>query len=353
MRETTKRYKAAGFPKPEYDYTFEPVPAGYDQATAVNTTNPVATLQAVNISQPASTVISVKEEDEDNDSRSNSESLLASFQPRKDRIIKAFTSDAIINSESEGEIVRARSNEKQRAESVSSSADGPLRKRQKLSSRESSNNATRPPKPIHSITKKKSLPTVVVPRVPNTHIPQQPVWYSAMGNPNGRGNYSVTIDNLFGELKSAIKNCESAADKDQMLPEASLKKIANNIHKAFFAKFDNDKDAKMALRKNRLLHNDTGLPRLFSTKWLSDKGFKPDTPGYTYPFHIVADAKELYTKWWMESFDTDLYRGILTGNSKNAKLNRLATSNRLDPNYAGRIEGKFHGNEHLLNGQWW
>lgn len=167
----------------------------------------------------------------------------------------------------------------------------------------------------------------------NTDNPQPPEWYKQTKLPKKRGNYAPTIDHLFGMIRG----------RDVVLSITSIENlstIAEAVQKAFFVTFNNDQAAKTAIRTNRLLDNQHGLPRIF-------------TNSADYPFWMVADAKELYTKWWHGIFDTGLYRGIVIGKPKNEKLEREKQANKLDTSYTGRRSGKFHGNGDLLNGQWW
>lgn len=113
--------------------------------------------------------------------------------------------------------------------------------------------------------------------------------------------------------------------------------IADAIHKAKFHQVD-----RKILRQRRLLHNDSGLPQLFAQEF---------SGGVDYPFYIKADAEELYNKWCREIFETDLLRGIKVGKIK-SMVNNEASSDKLDPEYPGRVKGTFHGDHHLVNGQW-
>lgn len=196
---------------------------------------------------------------------------------------------------------------------------------------------------------------------PNLDDPKPPQWYSAMAAPNSnnargtanKSTYPSTIDNTFQAIRGAMTRCEDAAFKGFALPEAELKKINDGIHAAFFARFDDPKAAKAAIRKNRMLHTEDGLPRI----WYCSADLKSNAIAGrqlpNYPYYIVADAKELYLKWATGIFDTSLYRGINVGKPKNAKLNKEKSSDRFDPTYTGRRYGKVHGNNRLLNGQWW
>lgn len=183
---------------------------------------------------------------------------------------------------------------------------------------------------------------------PDLSDPSEPKWYKNTAVPNTRGkglSYPSTVDGTFGSIKPAAMRCEDAAKQGLPLPSEELGKILNAIHAAFFVPFKDEKTARAAIRKNRMLHEDGGLLRLFYSRH--------QTQLPSYPYYLIADAKELYTKWWQGTFETSLYRGISVGKVANAKLNRESQANRLEPNWPGRRTGKFHGNGALLNGQWW
>ena len=99
------------------------------------------------------------------------------------------------------------------------------------------------------------------------------------------------------------------------------------------------------LRNSYMLHNESGLPSLFDSKY---------TANIDYPWYLRADAEELYNKWARGIFETDLLRGIIAGQPGTKKNNfEDKTVDKIDPNYNGRTNAKFHGNGLLLNGQWW
>ena len=223
----------------------------------------------------------------------------------------------------------------------------PTRKRTSDAVLEPIHSATRPRLDALAATTTKDLDDVTDP-------PREPVWYkqtkvaNTRGPRSGAANYSSAIDLKLSALRAAISYCEDTASRGrgQALDEADLAKVATGLHEAFFIEFGKEVAAKAAIRKNRMLHNDGGLPRLFHDAWLQSHKI-------TYPLYIIADAKELYTKWWRGIFDTSLYRGIAIGKKKNTKIDRAGSANRLEPGYEGRLDGKFFGNKHLLNGQWW
>ncbi|GAB7351686.1 hypothetical protein MBLNU459_g2281t1 [Dothideomycetes sp. NU459] len=98
------------------------------------------------------------------------------------------------------------------------------------------------------------------------------------------------------------------------------------------------------VRNNFMLHEETGLPAIFSRLY---------SKGVQYQFYHIADAWELYALWFRQIFDPDLFRGVVVGRKANGKLGRLSTADRLDPAYQLRLKGDYFGNQTLSNGQWW
>lgn len=197
------------------------------------------------------------------------------------------------------------------------------------------------------LSKKNASSAVRVTDLPHVANPTPPAWYSALSasDTRARGSSTSSVDELFRKIRNAITICEKIP-RGQPLPEDELMKINTGIHQAFFVRFNDNRIAKNVIRGSRMLHNDSGLPRFFH---LAGNG----TQLPPYPFYIVADSKELYTKWWMEDLNPNLYREIVEGRPENAKLGRSKETDKLDPMYPNRVTGTFHGNGPLLNGQWW
>lgn len=74
-------------------------------------------------------------------------------------------------------------------------------------------------------------------------------------------------------------------------------------------------------------------------------------PGLEYPWDLRADAWQLYLRWYRQDFKPDLLRGIITRKGKDR------ASDRIDPEWAKdtskKIPATFHGEGHLVLGQWW
>ncbi|KAH0279815.1 hypothetical protein KCU91_g1451, partial [Aureobasidium melanogenum] len=80
----------------------------------------------------------------------------------------------------------------------------------------------------------------------------------------------------------------------------------------------------MAIRQKGLLYNDRGLPQIFNSNTVD------------YPWYMKEDAAELYIKWWQKDTNPDLFRGIILGRTKNAKIGRESAADKLDPMTAER-----------------
>ncbi|KAK5711080.1 hypothetical protein LTR17_018580 [Elasticomyces elasticus] len=160
-----------------------------------------------------------------------------------------------------------------------------------------------------------------------------PAWYQALQVVQRRGNADeASASPLIESLKDYIRKCKSGVDL-----QATFQKIRDTLHKLVF-----EKVTGQLLRNRRILHDKDGLPQIFETRHAG---------GVVYPWDIKADAEELYNKWCLQDFETDLLRGIVRGvpASKNAEK----TVDHIDDKYKGRASWKFHGNGLLLNGQWW
>jgi hypothetical protein len=171
----------------------------------------------------------------------------------------------------------------------------------------------------------------------NMSSPQPPAWYSSIGPDKVRKAPRILsgIEEHLNKITTGIRKCNDAAAKKMASDPAEFLKINDGIHRAFFL----DVNA-MTIRVKRLLHNDSGLPAIFTSATVD------------YPWYIKEDAAELYIKWWQKDTNPDLFRGIKLGRIKNAKLGRDSASDSLDPKFKRR-RGNVHGNNHLRNGQWW
>ncbi|KAG9590292.1 hypothetical protein KCU77_g2280, partial [Aureobasidium melanogenum] len=167
--------------------------------------------------------------------------------------------------------------------------------------------------------------------------PTPPGWYTALGLDKVKKAPRIPpgIEEHLNKISTSIKKCNDAAAKNVAPSAEELKKINDGIHHAFFLDL-----SAMAIRQKGLLNNDRGLPQILNSSTVD------------YPWHMKEDAAELYIKWWQKDTNPDLFRGILLGRTKNAKIGRESAADKLDPKY-NRKKGDFHGNGHLRNGQWW
>ncbi|KAH0399490.1 hypothetical protein KCU89_g6154, partial [Aureobasidium melanogenum] len=167
--------------------------------------------------------------------------------------------------------------------------------------------------------------------------PTPPGWYKALGLDKVKKAPRICpgIEEHLNKISTGIKKCNDAAAKNMAPSPEELKKINDGIHRAFFLDL-----SAMQIRQKGLLYNDRGLPQIFNSNTVD------------YPWYIKEDAAELYIKWWQRDTNPDLFRGIVLGRTKNAKIGRESAADKLDPKYK-RKKGDFHGNGHLRNGQWW
>ena len=176
---------------------------------------------------------------------------------------------------------------------------------------------------------------------PNVEQPEPPRWYNDI--PHGTLQRTPRplpeVDEHLNKITSGIKNCINAIERKTAPSPADFEKINDGIHRAFFLDLN-----ATTIRKRRLLHNDTGLPRVFCSTL---------SGGVEYPWYLKEDAAELYIKWWSRDTNPGLFRGIRLGRQKNVRLGREGAVDKFFPNYTGRRHGDFHGNGPLRNGQWW
>ncbi|KAK1060292.1 hypothetical protein LTR33_012954 [Friedmanniomyces endolithicus] len=156
-----------------------------------------------------------------------------------------------------------------------------------------------------------------------------PAWYNKLKPGSRRNPDEANASTLLGRLRSDVKKCRGATGAQM---EQLLATIRDELHILAFTKVSGQ-----LLRENRMLHNEDGLPQIFDGKFSN---------GVTFPWDVMADAEELYNKWCLQDFETDLLRGIKRGKPG-------VTVDSIDREYKGRATSKFHGNGLLINGQWW
>ncbi|KAK1073383.1 hypothetical protein LTR74_001792 [Friedmanniomyces endolithicus] len=156
-----------------------------------------------------------------------------------------------------------------------------------------------------------------------------PAWYKKLKPGSRRNPDEANASTLLGRLRSDIKKCRGATSA---VLEQLFATIRDELHILAFTKVSGQ-----LLRGNRMLHNEDGLPQIFDGKFSN---------GVTFPWDVMGDAEELYNKWCLQDFETDLLRGIKRGKPG-------VTVDSIDREYKGRATSKFHGNGPLINGQWW
>lgn len=167
--------------------------------------------------------------------------------------------------------------------------------------------------------------------------PEPPQWYKDIDRDKASRASRIPpgIDEHLNKIMEGIKKCNNATAKRMTPSPEEFAKINDGIHRAFFLDL-----SAMAIRQKGLLFNARGLPQIFNSATVH------------YPWYIKEDAAELYIKWWQKDTNPDLFRGIILGRTKNARIGRESAADKLDPKYS-RKKGDFHGNGHLRNGQWW
>lgn len=167
--------------------------------------------------------------------------------------------------------------------------------------------------------------------------PEPPAWYTKIKLDQVRKapRIPIGIEEHLNKITVGIKRCNDAVTKNMRPDAAEFTKINDGIHRAFFLDL-----SAMTIRVKGLLHNDRGLPAIFTSSTVD------------YPWYIKEDAAELYVKWWQKDTNPDLFRGIKLGRTKNVKLGRDSAVDSLDPKFKRR-KGNVHGNNYLRIGQWW
>lgn len=151
-----------------------------------------------------------------------------------------------------------------------------------------------------------------------------PTWYTNLKVVNKRRAEESDASLLLLRLKDAIQTRNEALVRE-MLHKLPFKQVNGQL-----------------LKRNRTLHNDSGLPQLFDSTY-SSRG--------TWPFDIKSDAEELYVKWCRGIFEIHLLRGIIAGKASK-KDDGDKSSSVIDPNYTGKVNFREFGNNDLQNGQW-
>jgi hypothetical protein len=164
-----------------------------------------------------------------------------------------------------------------------------------------------------------------------------PSWYTSLHETHLKKLKRATPDQnqaikALSSMKTCMENCEkktSAPTRAQL--EKLFDELRDHIHKAeILLKVD-----KLIVRKAFMLHETSGLPRIFAS------------PKVDYPWDIRADARQLYRRWREGVFEIDPLRGIKSSKDKDR------ASDSIDPAWKHRVSPKFYGEGNLIPGQWW
>nr|POE79959.1 isoform 2 of e3 ubiquitin-protein ligase orthrus 2 [Quercus suber] len=161
---------------------------------------------------------------------------------------------------------------------------------------------------------------------------EPPNWYQELQKSKARSRdpLASNTDVSLANLKDYVKKCKIPSKGTNL--SAVVQKVRDMLHSLVFMYVTGQ-----LLRDNLMLSNENGLPQMFD----------PAQVGHVkWPSDIKADAMELYTKWCRKDFDTDIMRGIKFP-SKASK-----GSDSLDAAYP-KVDWRHHGNNSLVNGQWW
>jgi hypothetical protein len=130
-----------------------------------------------------------------------------------------------------------------------------------------------------------------------------------------------------------VKKVRNANAQSKITTLATVStEIFDRLHKLSFLPVTD-----ILLRKTHMLDNADGLPQLFD---------KFVCGGVDWPWYLGADAEELYNKWCMRVFETDLYRGLdraMRGKAKSSSsaYDRLEEGSEryrlVDPNNIGMV----------------
>ncbi|KAK7540150.1 hypothetical protein IWX49DRAFT_203079 [Phyllosticta citricarpa] len=158
-----------------------------------------------------------------------------------------------------------------------------------------------------------------------------PAWYEKIKpqqwQSRAKSGGFAGVDAKLGKIKQLMRGC--AEKKTNAFDD-----IRRELHQLPFLEV-----TAVAVRKAQMLHVETGLPQLFESEY---------SKGVDYPWDIQADAFELYNRWCLRIFSTDLLRGIV----KSQKAHNRSTD-RIEPGFPGKSGAAYYGQGDLVNGQWW
>ncbi|KAI7671151.1 hypothetical protein KC322_g16040, partial [Hortaea werneckii] len=167
---------------------------------------------------------------------------------------------------------------------------------------------------------------------------EPPKWYQTLKPSGGRVRGTTYESGVIAGVKDAINKAKMhrGSGNDAGL-RSQFETLSHYLHKAPFMQVTGQ-----LLRDNRVLHKQDGLQQIFDPEYMA---------GVPYPEWLQADAKELFNKWRNKNFETNLFWGLEAGRAATRHAEGRATT--IDWNTVNRVSCDRHGNESIVNGQWW
>ncbi|RMZ32657.1 hypothetical protein D0859_03210 [Hortaea werneckii] len=167
---------------------------------------------------------------------------------------------------------------------------------------------------------------------------EPPNWYQALKPSGGRVRGTTYESGVIAGVKDAINKAKMhrGSGNDAGL-RSQFETLSRYLHKAPFMQVTGQ-----LLRDNRVLHKQDGLQQIFDPEYMA---------GVPYPEWLQGDAKELFNKWRNKNFETNLFWGLEAGRAATRHAEGRATT--IDWNTVNRVSCDRHGNESIVNGQWW
>ncbi|KAI7241555.1 hypothetical protein KC330_g612 [Hortaea werneckii] len=166
---------------------------------------------------------------------------------------------------------------------------------------------------------------------------EPPDWYQALKPSGGRLRGTTYESGVIAGVKDAINKAKMQKSRNDAGLRTQFETLSHYLHKAPFMQVTGQ-----LLRDNRVLHKQDGLQQIFDPEYMA---------GVPYPDWLQADARELYNKWRNKNFETDIFWGLEAGRAATRHAEGRATT--IDWNAVNRVSCDHHGNESIVNGQWW
>ncbi|RMY13287.1 hypothetical protein D0868_02089 [Hortaea werneckii] len=166
---------------------------------------------------------------------------------------------------------------------------------------------------------------------------EPPDWYQALKPSGGRLRGTTYESGVIAGVKDAINKAKMQKSRNDAGLRTQFETLSHYLHKAPFMQVTGQ-----LLRDNRVLHKQDGLQQIFDPEYMA---------GVPYPDWLQADARELYIKWRNKNFETDTFWGLEAGRAATRHAEGRATT--IDWNAVNRVSCDHHGNESIVNGQWW